>query len=130
MVDFKGRNGFKRKGEWVDLLAVLSLLANEIMLRSLWPSVLVLSAIVAGALAFPLANVFNATHDMAPQVSAAMFKRAVNAPYVFTAFTSRSESNLYVYTSSDGTNWSLLKGPTYTPQNGLIRDPSVILHSE
>ncbi|TFK38292.1 arabinosidase [Crucibulum laeve] len=59
-----------------------------------------------------------------------MFKRAVSAPYVFTAFTGASESNLYVYTSSDATNFSLLKGPAYTPPTGLIRDPSVILHTD
>lgn len=58
------------------------------------------------------------------------FKRALNVPYVFTAFTSASESNLYVYTSQDATNFSLLKGPAYTPPTGLIRDPSVILHTE
>lgn len=65
-----------------------------------------------------------------PAVSPETFKRAVSAPYVFTAFTSVSESNLYVYTSSDATNFALLKGPAYTPPTGLIRDPSVILHTE
>ncbi|TFK73379.1 arabinosidase [Pluteus cervinus] len=65
-----------------------------------------------------------------PAVSADAFKRAVSAPYVFTAFTSVSESNLYVYTSNDGTNFTLLKGPAYTPPSGLIRDPSLILHTE
>ncbi|KIY72723.1 glycoside hydrolase family 43 protein [Cylindrobasidium torrendii FP15055 ss-10] len=57
-------------------------------------------------------------------------ERAVNANYLFTAFTSASESNLYVYTSSDATAFSLLKGPAYTPSSGLIRDPSVILHTD
>lgn len=57
-------------------------------------------------------------------------ERAVNANYLFTAFTSASESNLYVYTSSDATTFSLLKGPAYTPATGLIRDPSVIQHTE
>ncbi|KAF7426055.1 hypothetical protein PC9H_008420 [Pleurotus ostreatus] len=65
-----------------------------------------------------------------PAVSPEAFKRAVSAPYVFTAFTSVSESNLYVYTSSDATNFALLKGPAYTPPAGLIRDPSVILHTD
>ncbi|KAF8880313.1 arabinosidase [Infundibulicybe gibba] len=65
-----------------------------------------------------------------PHVSPESFKRAVSAPYVFTAFTAASESNLYVYTSNDGTNFSLLKGPAYTPPTGLIRDPSVILHTD
>ncbi|CAA7261215.1 unnamed protein product [Cyclocybe aegerita] len=65
-----------------------------------------------------------------PALSPELFKRAVSAPYVFTAFTTASESNLFVYTSNDGTSFSLLKGPTYTPPSGLIRDPSVILHTD
>jgi hypothetical protein len=56
--------------------------------------------------------------------------RQVNARYIWTAFTAASESNLYVYTSSDATTWSLLAGPTYTPSTGLIRDPSVLYHTE
>jgi hypothetical protein len=46
--------------------------------------------------------------------------------YVFTAFTNSSESNMYVYTSTDAKNFTLLKGPAYTPPSGLIRDPSVL----
>ncbi len=65
-----------------------------------------------------------------PALSPELFSRAVSSQYVFTAFTSASESNLYVYTSNDATNFSLLKGPAYTPPTGLIRDPSVILHTE
>ncbi|KAF9522780.1 arabinosidase [Crepidotus variabilis] len=65
-----------------------------------------------------------------PALSPELFKRAVSNPYVFTAFTSASESNLYVYTSSDATSFSLLKGPAYTPPTGLIRDPSLILHTD
>lgn len=65
-----------------------------------------------------------------PAVSPESFKRAVSAPYVFAVFTSTSESNLYIYTSTDATNFALLKGPAYTPPTGLIRDPSIILHTE
>lgn len=65
-----------------------------------------------------------------PALAPEAFKRAVSAPYVFSAFTDASESNLYVYTSADGTNFSLRKGPAYTPPTGLIRDPSIILHTE
>src|SRR5688572_9708822 len=50
--------------------------------------------------------------------------------YVLTAFTNSSESNLYVYTSTDAVNFSLLRGPAYTPPSGLIRDPSVLRHSD
>jgi hypothetical protein len=59
-----------------------------------------------------------------------LHQRQVNARYIWTAFTSNSESNLYVYTSSDATTWTLLAGPTYTPPSGLIRDPSVMYHTE
>ncbi|KAF5379147.1 hypothetical protein D9615_006041 [Tricholomella constricta] len=83
---------------------------------------------VACTLASPLANA-NIT-STTPALSPEAFKRAVAAPYVFTAFTSASESNLYVYTSNDGTSFNLLKGPAYTPPTGLIRDPSVILHTD
>ncbi|KAF5317301.1 hypothetical protein D9611_003599 [Ephemerocybe angulata] len=100
------------------------------MLTKLWTKAFIFAS-AAGALASPLAGKsYNETTDTAPQLSQEMFKRAVSAPYVFTAFTSQSKSNLYVYTSSDGTAFSLLKGPAYTPPSGLIRDPSVILHSD
>lgn len=65
-----------------------------------------------------------------PQSNTTITDRAVSANYVFTAFTDASESNLYVYTSPDTTTWTLLKGPTYTPPTGLIRDPSVMLHTD
>ncbi|XP_006463561.1 hypothetical protein AGABI2DRAFT_208425 [Agaricus bisporus var. bisporus H97] len=88
---------------------------------------LLFSAMCTQSLAMPaLGNVTSTS----PELSMEMFKRAVSAPYVFTAFTSSSESNLYVYTSDDGTDFRLLKGPTYTPPSGLIRDPSVILHTD
>jgi hypothetical protein len=101
------------------------------MLAKLWSIVLVVASTTAPALASPLGKPFNGSYDTTPELSAEMLtKRAVSSPYVFTAFTSKSESNLYVYTSNDGTNFSLLKGPAYTPPSGLIRDPSVILHTE
>jgi len=88
---------------------------------------LVLSATCTLTLAVPAPlNITSTTPALSPE----MFKRAVSAPYVFTAFTSASESNLYVYTSNDGTTFNLLKGPAYTPPSGLIRDPSVILHTD
>jgi hypothetical protein len=50
--------------------------------------------------------------------------------YIFTAFTNSSESNMYVYQSSDGLNFSLLHGPAYTPPSGLVRDPSIMKHTD
>ncbi len=50
--------------------------------------------------------------------------------FVFTAFTNTSESNMYVYQSTDALNFTLLKGPAYTPPSGLVRDPSVRRHSD
>ncbi|WP_394844439.1 glycoside hydrolase family 43 protein [Pendulispora brunnea] len=50
--------------------------------------------------------------------------------YTMSAFTNSSESNMYVYESPDGTNFSLLKGPAYTPPSGSIRDPSIFRHTD
>lgn len=74
-------------------------------------------------------NALNTT-IIGPALSHDMFRRAVSAPYVFAVFTDSSESNLYIYTSSDATNFSLLKGPAYTPPTELVRDPSIMLHTE
>lgn len=50
--------------------------------------------------------------------------------YTMTAFTNNSESNMYVYESPDATGFRLLRGPAYTPPSGLIRDPSIIRHTD
>ncbi|HYN95457.1 MAG TPA: glycoside hydrolase family 43 protein [Pilimelia sp.] len=50
--------------------------------------------------------------------------------YVMTAFTNSSESNMYVYNSPDATSFSLVRANAYTPPSGLIRDPSVIRHTD
>jgi hypothetical protein len=50
--------------------------------------------------------------------------------YTMTAFTNSSESNMYVYESNDATGYRLLRGPAYTPPTGLIRDPSIIRHTD
>ncbi|MGD9156466.1 MAG: AbfB domain-containing protein [Bacillota bacterium] len=55
---------------------------------------------------------------------------AAASGYIFTAFTNSSESNMYVYQSSDALNFTLLQGPAYTPPSGLVRDPSIIRHTD
>ncbi|HEU4325580.1 MAG TPA: glycoside hydrolase family 43 protein [Roseiflexaceae bacterium] len=50
--------------------------------------------------------------------------------YTMTAFTNSSESNMYVYESLNAANYSLLRGPAFTPPSGLIRDPSVLKHTD
>lgn len=52
--------------------------------------------------------------------------QAQSSTYTMTAFTNKSESNMYVYESDNGTDYSLIKGPAFTPPTGLIRDPSVM----
>jgi hypothetical protein len=47
-----------------------------------------------------------------------------------TAFTNASQSNMSVYDSADGTRFTLKKPLAYTPPKGLIRDPSVIKHTD
>jgi hypothetical protein len=49
--------------------------------------------------------------------------------YLMTAFTNSSESNMYVYDSANATNFNLVRANAYTP-SGLIRDPSVIRHTD
>ena len=72
--------------------------------------------VLAGAAAVTLASTHTAS--------------AATTRYVFTAFTNSSESNMYVYTSTDARNFSLLRGPAYTPPSGLIRDPSIMKHTD
>jgi hypothetical protein len=50
--------------------------------------------------------------------------------YVMTAFTNSSESNMYVYDSANATNFSLVRANAFTPPSGLIRDPSIIRHTD
>ena len=50
--------------------------------------------------------------------------------YIFTLFTNSSESNMYVYQSDDGINYTCIKGPAYIPPAGLVRDPSLIKHTD
>ncbi|MFD1147545.1 glycoside hydrolase family 43 protein [Saccharothrix hoggarensis] len=50
--------------------------------------------------------------------------------YLMTAFTNSSESNMYVYDSANATNFDLVRSNAYTPPSGLIRDPSVIRHTD
>jgi hypothetical protein len=50
--------------------------------------------------------------------------------YTMTAFTNASQSNMSVYDSADGTRFTLKKPLAYTPPQGLIRDPSVMKHTD
>ncbi|WP_408892524.1 AbfB domain-containing protein [Paenibacillus taichungensis] len=56
--------------------------------------------------------------------------RAATSVYTISAFTNTSESNLYIYESYNATNYGLLKGPAYTPPANLIRDPSIMKHTD
>ncbi|WP_201440897.1 glycoside hydrolase family 43 protein [Saccharothrix sp. 6-C] len=47
-----------------------------------------------------------------------------------TAFTNSSESNMHVYDSANATSFALVRSNAYTPPSGLIRDPSVIRHTD
>ncbi|MGW2401052.1 glycoside hydrolase family 43 protein [Kitasatospora sp. NPDC001664] len=50
--------------------------------------------------------------------------------YTMTAFTNSSESNMNVYESPDATGYRTVKSSAYVPPSGLIRDPSVIKHTD
>ncbi|MFE3701757.1 hypothetical protein ACFXO7_28235, partial [Nocardia tengchongensis] len=47
-----------------------------------------------------------------------------------TAFTNSSDSELYVYESQDATNFELLGANAYRPPAGLVRDPSLLRHTD
>lgn len=54
---------------------------------------------------------------------------ALSSRYTFTVFTNSSQSNMYIYQSSDGLNFTQLAASAYTPPSGLVRDPSIILYN-
>lgn len=56
--------------------------------------------------------------------------KADTSVYTISAFTNTSESNLYMYQSYDATHFGLLKGPAYAPPADLIRDPSIMKHTD
>jgi len=57
-------------------------------------------------------------------------RAATHSLYTMTSFSNSSESNMYVYQSTDGLNFSRVgAGVAYTPPTGLIRDPSVTRNS-
>ncbi|WP_427180277.1 AbfB domain-containing protein [Paenibacillus sp. TC-CSREp1] len=56
--------------------------------------------------------------------------KATTSVYTMTAFTNTSESNMYIYESYNATHYGLLKGPAYTPPSNLIRDPSIMKHTD
>ena len=77
---------------------------------------------------------------IAPALGLAAALMATSAPvqsfgaepvrYTMTAFTNASQSNMSVYDSADGTRFTLKKPLAYTPPEGLIRDPSVMKHTD
>jgi hypothetical protein len=55
---------------------------------------------------------------------------AATSVYTMSAFTNSSESNMYIYESYNATDFGLKKGPAFTPPTELIRDPSIMKHSD
>jgi len=55
----------------------------------------------------------------------------VSYPYVFSCFNdSAASSDLLIYTSNDGLNFSLLADTGYTGPTGYLRDPSIMKHTD
>ncbi|MFD6269613.1 glycoside hydrolase family protein [Nocardia asteroides] len=50
--------------------------------------------------------------------------------YTMTAFRADSDTTLAVYESFDGTTFSAVNEDAYTPPTGLVRDPSVLRHTD
>ncbi|WP_446222223.1 hypothetical protein ACTWPB_20655 [Nocardia sp. IBHARD005] len=50
--------------------------------------------------------------------------------YTMTAFRTDSDTTLAVYESTDGTDFTPVREHAYSPPVGLVRDPSVLLHTD
>lgn len=70
------------------------------------------------------------TPDFGIPVADAPVRPARTTRYTMTAFTGASNTDLYVYESADAYTYTLLKGPAYTPPDGLLRDPSIFRHPD
>lgn len=61
-----------------------------------------------------------------PRASLPSAHAAAPSLYTMSAFSNSSQSNMYIYQSNDGLNFTRIgTAPTYTPPSGLIRDPSI-----
>jgi hypothetical protein len=85
---------------------------------------------LAAAAAASVALAAVALLGVAPTARAAAPPPGQWSRYTMTAFTNSSESNMYVYEAPDATGFRLLRGPAFTPPSGLIRDPSIIRHTD
>ncbi|WP_327151937.1 hypothetical protein [Nocardia sp. NBC_01329] len=54
----------------------------------------------------------------------------VPSRYTMTGFRADSDTTLVVYESVDGTRFTPVAERAYTPPTGLVRDPSVLLHTD
>ncbi|MCX4097627.1 hypothetical protein [Nocardia sp. alder85J] len=79
-------------------------------------------ALLAG---LPWQAVGTATGAPKPDVAQRMPTR-----YTMTAFRADSDTTMAVYESVDGTRFTPVAERAYTPPTGLVRDPSVMLHSD
>ncbi|WP_433562971.1 hypothetical protein ACQP1O_36995 [Nocardia sp. CA-151230] len=57
-------------------------------------------------------------------------RAAATTRYTMTAFTNSSDTDLYVYESDDAANFTLLRAGAYRPAAGLVRDPSLLRHTD
>ncbi|WP_407671649.1 glycoside hydrolase family protein [Nocardia aurantiaca] len=60
----------------------------------------------------------------------AMARASAVTRYTMTAFTNGSDNDLYVYESEDATTFTLLRACAYRPPAGLVRDPSLLRHTD
>lgn len=50
--------------------------------------------------------------------------------YTMVAFSNQSARDLDVYESPDGTHYQLVRAAAYRPSSGLMRDPSILRHTD
>lgn len=73
----------------------------------------------------PLTGLLTATPSQA-----ALPPRGLTSRYTMTAFTYSGGATMHVYEAPDGTGFQPVASPAYAPPSGLLRDPSIMRHTD
>lgn len=90
--------------------------------RTVLKAALTTTAVAAGA---PLTGLLTATPS-----HAALPPRGLTSRYTMTAFTYTGGAAMHVYEAPDGTAFQPIASPAYAPPAGLLRDPSIMRHTD
>ena len=84
-------------------------------------------ALLAGV---PLLAMGTARAQSAPGPGVGIDPERTPTRYTMTAFRADSDTTLAVYESVDGTEFTPVSEHAYTPPTGLVRDPSILRHTD